>query len=1201
MSGPVIFKKSVFLKLVVFCCFAFASTVTFAQTKTVSVAYYLANNYQLGRNPEEMKAGYSYEFLQNISNYTGWKYDYVYGDWGTLYEKFLAGEIDLFPGFDYENEFVGKIEYPPYYMEANRDCVFILKDDSRFLGSSYDCLSGKKIGCVRNHFSTRNFSKWIALNKINAQIVYFSDFAQLELELIDGNIDGFVSVDKYVNKSEKIDIFTIFSEPKSFLGVRSGASDIYDELSNALKNIFDYHPEIITGLNSKYYRNICTNANLSDEEKEWVSSHDVIRVGYIDDYFPFCATDENGEVTGVLKDIFEMWSKRLDLGNKVKIEFVRFSSSRNIRESLENGSIDVSFPETLSSWHSEQLNMTESREILDVPVSVVFTGEYNFEVFNTIAITRRALQQVFTNQFFPNSKLLYVDSVEACLNAVKDGRATCTILSNFIVNPFLKELRYSSLKTIPLENELSYCFGVKKGDMALVSLLNRGIGMIDQPFVNNLIYAYADSNVKYTVREFLQDNIIFVIFFIFLVIAIIIFMVFREIRKDKIYIQELESARETGYMNARKFFDCFIGTYLVSFQLNLEDETFIAFGGENSYDDFKIPDSGSWESIKLFLEDRIHGEDKKTLVEAMDIEYIRSRLKLEPRFIVMLREVSGGSDRWLRYEAMRIKDSNYVAIAISDVTGIKLEEDRQQRQLREAYQMAQSADRAKTMFLNNMSHDIRTPMNAIIGFTTLASTHIENKSKVQDYLKKISISSGHLLTLINDILDMTRIESGKVKIEEKEMSLPAMLQDLKAIVQPIISAKELGFYIDTEDVVDELVFADRVRLNQVLLNIIGNAVKFTSAGGNVSVRIIEKPSQNPGYADYEFHIKDTGIGIAKEFQEHVFEAFSREKSSTVSGIQGAGLGMAITKNIVDMMGGTISVESEVGKGSEFTVSLRFKLCNETPKYDVVPSFRGLRALVVDDDSYSCTSISKMLKGMGMRSEWTLSGKEGVLRTKLGNEVNDEYHVFIVDWVMEDSNGLETVKKIRELVGYEKPVILMSAYDFSEIEDEAKANGVTNFLSKPVFMNDLRNVLTGPLPVPSDRNRSKSVDFTDKRVLLVEDNELNQEIAKTILEESGFIVDVVNDGIYAVERILESDEGFYDIILMDVQMPKMNGYDATKQIRKMTNSYKDIPIIAMTANAFDEDIRNALNSGMNGHIAKPINVSELLGKIKSFLS
>ena len=528
----------------------------------------------------------------------------------------------------------------------------------------------------------------------------------------------------------------------------------------------------------------------------------------------------------------------------------------------------------------------------------------------------------------------------------------------------------------------------------------------------------------------------------------------------------------------------------------------------------------------------------------------------------------------------------------------KLQESHQELEV--ALMRAESANAAKTTFLNNMSHDIRTPMNAIIGFTSLAASHVNNKDKVKEYLSKISTSSEHLLSLINDILDMSRIESGKVKINENPLHLPDLLHDIRTIVQPNIASRQLDFLIDTVDVRDEDIIADKLRLTQVLLNILSNGIKFNKIGGTIGIRVKQLKTAPKGYGSYQFIIRDTGIGMKPEFQEHIFESFSREETSTVSGIQGTGLGMAITKNIVDMMGGTITVKSEEGKGSEFVVNLTFKLNGEAKTYEKVEHLQGLKVLVADDDTDTCLSISSMLTEIGMRSEWTVSGKEAVIRAKHSMEMGDEFYAYIIDWLMPDMNGIETVRRIRRVIGDNSPIIILTAYDWSDVEEEAKEAGVTAFCEKPLFMSQLRDLLSNPVPV-SNTAREKAPDRNGRRILLVEDNELNQEIAQTILEDAGFVVETASNGMAAVEIIEQSAPGQYDLILMDIQMPVMNGYEAARRIRSMNRpEIATIPIVAMTANAFEEDREKSYEAGMNGHLAKPVSVETLMDMINKVM-
>ena len=646
-------------------------------------------------------------------------------------------------------------------------------------------------------------------------------------------------------------------------------------------------------------------------------------------------------------------------------------------------------------------------------------------------------------------------------------------------------------------------------------------------------------------------------------------------------------------------------------------------------------------------------------------------------------------------------------------------------QLEESVKQAQSANLAKTSFLSNMSHDIRTPMNAIIGFTNIAKKQ-NQQDDVGKCLDKIEESSEHLLTLINDVLDISRIESGKIIYEPYPTDITKVIDAVIAIVQGFMSGRDLNFSIErkpletpyvitdpvrvrevlvnilgnavkftedggnitfrsdyhkadgenkivvrytvtdtgigmskeyiekifdefsqentgartqykgtglgmpitkryvemmggtisvesekgvgTTDVTDEDIICDKTRINQVLLNLLSNAIKFTPSGGTVSVRVTQIHNAPEGKGLYEIRVKDTGIGISPEFAEHVFEPFERERTSTVSKIQGTGLGMAISKNIIDMMGGTIEVHSEQNKGTEFVIKLCLKLQSERRSVEKIPELSGLKALVVDDDFNTCDSVTKMLVKVGMRSEWTLSGKEAVLRARQSIEMNDAFHAYIIDWRLPDMNGIEVTRQIRAF-GDDTPIIILTAYDWSDIEVEARAAGVTAFCSKPMFMSDLRESLLNALGHQKKEEEEKVLPVTEetdnfkgKRLLLVEDNELNREIASEILNEYGFIVDTAENGKIAVDTIVSSEHGYYDLVLMDIQMPVMNGYEATKSIRALEDSVlAAVPIVAMTANAFDEDRKNAADCGMNGFISKPINMEEVIEVLHSALS
>ncbi|MBQ7487658.1 MAG: amino acid permease, partial [Clostridia bacterium] len=525
--------------------------------------------------------------------------------------------------------------------------------------------------------------------------------------------------------------------------------------------------------------------------------------------------------------------------------------------------------------------------------------------------------------------------------------------------------------------------------------------------------------------------------------------------------------------------------------------------------------------------------------------------------------------------------------------------DRQIR-IQNEKELANSQSRAKSTFLSNMSHDIRTPMNAIVGFTNLAMRNVDDPQKVHEYLTKVQASSEHFISLINEILEMSRIESGNVELNELPCSLPDIFHSTVSLIIEQVEIKQQNLMMDTFNVTDEEVYCDKLRLSQVLLNLLNNAVTYTPAGGEISVRLIQHPADRAGYASYEIRIKDNGIGMSPIFADRVFDSFEREQNSTMSRNNGIGLGLAITKRFVELMGGTISLKTAPGEGSEFTVHISFRL-QDTPQRDWrIQSITGLRTLVVDADADSCNSTAAMLATMGLNPEMTQSSKDAVQMAKQAKENGSEYGLYLIDWRMANINGIETARRIRKSAGNDVPIVMTTSYDWQTIREAARAVGIRTFCEKPLFMSDLHDVLLRIFEGKTERKdlASNLPSYKGKRVLLVEDIEINRDVATMLLNDYQIEVDCVTNGQEAVERIRTSSPGAYDLIFMDIQMPVMNGYEATRQIRSLEgNALATVPIIAMTANAFEEDRQMAIECGMNDHIAKPIDVKILEAALK----
>ena len=620
------------------------------------------------------------------------------------------------------------------------------------------------------------------------------------------------------------------------------------------------------------------------------------------------------------------------------------------------------------------------------------------------------------------------------------------------------------------------------------------------------------------------------------------------------------------------------------------------------------PQKGAYTDLRKYLSEKYVAEDNaQDMNEIISPEYARKNLTKNVPYLQFEYEIDVSGRRWENMSIICLKRDRKgvpvtVLYAMQDVTALKERESRIRMALKNSSEAAEAANRAKSDFLARMSHDIRTPMNAIMGMTAVAAMHIDDKEKVSDCLGKITVSSKHLLALINDVLDMSKIESGKVSLSEEPFSMADMVESVVTIIKNQVKSKNQELKVHINDIEHENVIGDTLRLRQVFVNILGNAVKFTPEGGSIIFSIRECPSRIHGMACFEFICEDNGIGMDEEFLKTVFDPFSRSKQS--ANIEGTGLGMPITRNIVRMMSGDIEVESKLGVGSKFTVKIFLKL-QEIGDEDV-GELADLKVLVADDDGDSCTATCDILGAIGMKAEFVLSGAEAVEKIVKAKENQDGYSAVILDWKMPGMDGVDTAREIRRRVGDDLPIIILSAYDWTDIEAEARSAGVQTFIEKPLFRSRLIYALKSVLSKSEENSNPvtgglESVSFEGRRVLLVEDNELNMEIAKELLSYTGIEVESAENGEEAVNAIKQGGDGRYDLVFMDIQMPVMNGYDATRAIREIGSEYASkLPIIAMTANAFSDDIWKAQEAGMNDHISKPVEVPKLIEALKKWI-
>ena len=1057
------------------------SAKTNHSTKIVRVGYYENEVFQEGGSEGAVKSGYAYEYYRKLSEYTGWEYEYVYGSFSDLYDKLLKGEVDLLAGLAYKEDRAGLIGYPDEKM-GSEAFNLVKHDTDTDISSNPVTLNQRMIG-VLNSALVDKLNKYLDHHNVKANVIIYDDYQSLFTAFDNNSIDVLAAEGDGAYERKHAEVVCSFGNGDYYLCVNINRPDLLEELNTAQKKLAVENPHYLNSLAAKYYSSSVSSRAFSVAEKDWIKTHPRLNVGYLNHYLPYSDTDEDGNVTGIVKDVVPEILSELQIKD-ITVNYVGFDNYDDMVKAINSGELDTAFPAGGGFYYSEQNGIYLSNPLVSASSELVYNDNFNEEdTLVSCAINENnRLQYYYVKSNFPDAKIYSYPSINACLDAVLADEVSFTVLNGLRANDLLKNHKYSSLNSRQLSGVENLCFGVGFGNEALLRLLNRGVNILGTDYAKTLAYRYSNALYHYGMADVLRDYLWHFVALMLFVTALILFILIRDSVRKKKQISATEEARH----------------------------------------------------------------------------------KLE-------------------------------------VTNRELEESK--AALSDALITAEHANRAKTTFLNNMSHDIRTPMNAIVGFTAMAATHIDNKDQVQDYLSKISVSSRHLLSLINDVLDMSRIESGKMKIDETDVHLPDLVHDLRTIITANIKSKHQELFIDTQDIIHEDIVTDKLRLSQVLLNILNNAVKFTPTGGIINFRVIEKPSDVEGMTNLEFHVKDNGIGMSEEFKENIFEAFTRERTSTVSGIQGTGLGMAISKNIVDLLDGTIAVNSELGKGSEFIVNIPCRISSMSVTYEPVPELQELRALVADDDTDTCLSICKMLRDIGMRPDWTNYGKEAVIRAKEAYEQGDKFRAYIIDWLMPDVNGIETVRRIRKVIGNSDPIIILTAYDWADIEQEAREAGVTAFCSKPLFMSELRSVLSEPFHFRTEDTEAveEKADFSGKRVLLAEDNELNQIIAVSVLEDFGFEVDIAEDGQKALDMHMNAPAGYYDIILMDIQMPVMDGYEAAKRIRQLEDKDKAaVPIIAVTANAFEEDRISALESGMNGHLAKPYDIPVMIHTLETIL-
>ncbi len=1221
-----------------------SSVAADADSKPVRVGYYENEVFQEGAQPDAVKTGYAYEYYQKLSEYTGWEYEYVYGGFGDLYQMLLDGEIDLLAGLAWREERASLIGFPDAVMGSEH--YYLVKHDTDTeITAEAETLNGSRIG-VLDSAMVSVLEQYLEDHHVTAEVITYQDHTQLFDAFDSKAIDVLAAESDGAHGRDHAEVLTVFGKSDYYLCVNINRPDLLEELNTAQTLLAAEEPNYLNSLSAKYYSVSLTSRAFSQAEREWMDTHTALRVGYLENYLPYSDTDKDGNANGIIRDIFPDIMNALGISD-IEITYRGYKSYDDLIADITTGDIDVAFPVGGGLYYSEENGIYQSNAVVSSPTAIVYRGDFTETTTARFAVNENnRMQYYFVRTNYPDAEIVFYPSIEDCLSAVHSGKAGCTTLNGLSANEILKNREYRNLSIRQSGYNDDRCFGVKIGNEGLLKLLNRGINVLGSDYAQNISYRYTEELSSYGFIDVILDNMAFFGGVTLVAAAVIIILLVRDTKRSKREIQDKETARkELEKANAElaesqrakqkeledrialqeelleqqkrreqqdKMITAMASDYRCVYHVDLDNDDAVCYRADPN-DHEQTPEGIHFpylERFSWYAEHSVEESYRQGFLDFIKPDNVRQAL-------------AGNSIIAYRYLAQRDGKEYYEMIRMA---GVRHAEDRddhivhavglgltvideemreamtKNRALAEALNLAEQANIAKTAFLSSMSHEIRTPMNAIIGLDSLALRNESNPKETREYLEKIGASARHLLGLINDILDMSRIESGRLVIRKEEFSFSGMLEQLNTMVMSQCSEKGLHYECSVIGGVSDYYIGDDMKLKQVLINILSNAIKFTDAPGSVTMTV-ERTAVFGDHSTVKFCIKDTGIGMDKDFIPKIFDSFTQEDSSRNNKYGSTGLGMAITKSIVELMNGTISVESEKGAGTEFTVIITLTNSqHEGPATSYVDP-KDMHILIVDDEEIAAEHARIVLDEVGIKSDTCYDGQTALNMLEVQHAKHEPYGLVLLDWKMPEMDGLEVAKEIRQRYDKETTVIILTSFNWDVIMDEALHIGVDSFLAKPLFAS---NVIDEFERIARKNNMSlykekKRADLKGRRILLAEDVVINAEIMKEIIRMRGAEIDHAENGRIVVDMFAKSREGYYDAILMDVRMPEMDGLEAAKTIRALDRpDAKIIPIIALTANAFDEDVQRSLQVGMNAHLSKPVESEHLYQTLEELI-
>lgn len=1180
--------------------------------EVIRVGYYENEVFQEGAGDGLVKTGYAYEYYRKISEYTGWKYEYVYGGFSELYQMLLDGKIELLAGLAYRDDREGLISYPDAAM-GSESYYLVRHDTDTDITQDTDTLNGRKIG-VLDSAMVSALNTFLQEHAIQAEVTVFPDYTGLfgafdshEVDILVAESDGAYGRDHAVP-------LLVFGSTDYYLCVSIQRPDLLSSLDEAQSRLAEEEPNFLYSLSAKYYPASITARAFSEAELEWISSHDTLHIGYLENYLPYSDTDKQGQVIGLIKDYIPDLLEGLGIGD-LNVTYTGYEKYDDMIAAMNADEIDTAFPVGGGLYYSEVNGINQSHAVASASSELVYHGEFREEKLQTFAVNENnRMQYYYVRTNYPDAEITLYPSIEDCLEAVLSGEVGVTTLNGLRANDILRNSKYEGLSMQQTARSDDRCFGVEIGNEGLLKLLNRGITILGSDYAQNISYRYTSGLYTYGFVDMLRDHITLFASAILAVIALIIFLLVRDSRRNRTRLKEKELLLEQQALQKQQdqMITAMASDYRSVYYVDLDKDEAICYRDDPRFSE--APALGAsfpfLRDFTAFAYNHVAEPYREDYLAFIQPENIRAALATQQIIAYRFLELNDGKESYamLRVAGVRHPEDrddhivHAIGVGFSDIDEDMRKSLTQQQALRDALDTAEQANRAKTAFLSNMSHEIRTPMNAIIGLNNIAMNDPTASDKVKEYLEKIGASARHLLGIINDILDMSRIESGRMVIKKEEFSFSKNLEQVNNMIGGQCRDKGIHYECRIIGKIDDYYIGDAMKLKQVMLNILGNAVKFTPEGGKVTF-LIEEGHRFDDMATLHLTFKDTGIGMSKEYIPHIFEAFSQEDSSSTSKYGSTGLGMPITKSIVELMNGTIEVESEKGAGTTFTVTVTLE---ESGRKDTLAADGDLNphdmsVLVIDDDRIALEHAEVILGQIGISCETAESGWEGIDKVRLRHGRQEEYDLILVDWKMPELDGVETTHQIRQIVGNDTPIIILTSFNWDDVADEARAAGVDTFVAKPLFAGSVMDEFREAFRRKNEALAKKTADLKGRRILLAEDVQVNAEIMMMVLGMREMEVDHAENGQEAVNLFASHDAGYYSAILMDMRMPIMDGLEATKVIRAMEREdAKSIPIIALTANAFDEDVQHSLQAGLDAHLSKPVEPEILFGTLEKLI-